>query len=100
MKLVDVDKLNFPNTAIFDMKLHGDVVPMVRLLDLQQLVPAVDAVPVVRCKDCRYWRHEVDTHTHWVCTMYSFNERLTHTTPDFFCAGGLRRDDNADGKAR
>ena len=88
MKLIDVDKLKFPNIAIFDMKLHGTVVPMVRLIDLQKLVPAVDAVKVVRCKDCQYWRQEVDTHTHWVCTQHSFNERLMHTTPDFFCADG------------
>ena len=64
------------------------------------VVPTVDAVEVVRCRDCRYWRQEVDPHTHWVCTQHSFNERMMHTTPDFFCAGGLRRDDNVDGKAR
>ena len=46
MRLFDVDKLKFPNIAIFDMKLHGVTVPMVRLIDLQMLMPTVDAVPV------------------------------------------------------
>ena len=46
MRLIDVDKLKFPNIAIFDMKLHGVTVPMVRLIDLQMLMPTVDAVPI------------------------------------------------------
>lgn len=47
-KLIDVDSLKFPNIAIFNMKLHGTVVPMVRLLDLQMLMPTVDATSVAR----------------------------------------------------
>ena len=46
MRLIDTDKLKFPNIAIFDMKLHGVTVPMVRLLDLKELMPTVDAVPL------------------------------------------------------
>lgn len=46
MRLIDTDKLKFPNIAIFDMKLHGATVPMVRLIDLQMLMPTVDAVPL------------------------------------------------------
>ena len=46
MKLVDLDRLKWPNIAIFDMNLHGECVPMVRLSDLQTLTP-VDAAPVV-----------------------------------------------------
>ena len=46
MRLIDADKLKFPNIAIFDMKLHGVTVPMVRLIDLQMHMPTVDAVPL------------------------------------------------------
>ena len=46
MRLIDADKLKFPNIAIFDMKLHGVTVPMARLIDLQMLMPTVDAAPV------------------------------------------------------
>ncbi len=46
MRLIDTDTLKFPNIAIFDMKLHGVTVPMVRLIDLQMLMPTVDAIPV------------------------------------------------------
>lgn len=46
MRLIDTDKLKFPNIAVFEMKLHGTMVPMVRLIDLKELMPTVDAVPV------------------------------------------------------
>ena len=49
-RLIDTDALRFPNITIFDMKLHGVTVPMVRLIDLKELVPTVDAVPVVHGK--------------------------------------------------
>lgn len=54
--------------------------------------PVVDAVEVVRCKDCRYWRKEVTTTEHWVCTQHSNEKRTFYTLPTFFCADGLRRD--------
>ena len=50
--------------------------------------PTVDAVPVVRCKDCQ-WRHD-DSSTMWLPCM----ER--ETPNDWFCADGERR---TDGKA-
>ena len=46
MRLIDTDDLKFPNIAIFNMKLHGVYVPMIRLLDVQELIPTVDAIPV------------------------------------------------------
>ena len=57
------------------------------------LKPTVDAVPVVRCKDCRYWRQEVGPTVHWVCAQHSFDGRYMYTTPDFFCADGTRAED-------
>lgn len=63
-KYVDVESLHFPNICIFDMTLHGATVPMVRLVDLQKLVPAADVKPVIHahwyvddgcvyCSNCR-----------------------------------------------
>lgn len=49
---------------------------------------AVDAVRVVRCKDCAFWRKEVSGIKHWVCIQHSFYGREMHTMPDFFCKDG------------
>lgn len=65
-------------------------------------MPTVDAVPVVRCKDCKYYR---------VSAMLAPNKfcfRLKHPVegrpigynfaPDDFCSYGERRDDDDDAK--
>jgi len=53
------------------------------------VMPAVDAVPVVRCKDCRYWYAEIGASTGWLPCQEIATER------DWFCASGKRRDDDA-----
>ena len=46
--------------------------------------PTVDAVPVVRCKDCRHWyKHHC---AHGICATEK-------TNPDWFCADGERREE-------
>lgn len=47
--------------------------------------PAVDAVPVVRCKDCIYWHGTNDG-----CSCLGFYPR-----PDWYCADGKERDDES-----
>lgn len=55
-------------------------------------IPEVDAVEVVRCKDCReYLKSEYDF---YYCDAFSDpdeNEWIA-TKPDFFCANGKRAD--------
>lgn len=50
--------------------------------------PTVDAVPVVRCKECR-WRHD-DSSTMWLPCME------IKTSDDWFCADGERRSNETD----
>ncbi len=47
-------------------------------------VPAVDAVPVVRCKNCKYAQHDVMYHDIWCNGIIR--------QPEWFCADGKRRD--------
>lgn len=52
-------------------------------------VPVVDAVPVVRCKDCR-WRTGLEEHTAWhPCDEMAVND-------NWFCADGEKKDDVSD----
>lgn len=51
-------------------------------------IPAADVVPVVRCKDCKYWQDNNDNYPHEEC-------RWGHgETPDAddFCSYGERRE--------
>lgn len=47
--------------------------------------PTIDAVPVVRCRECKYWLGE------HVCDLDCNHE--THTGPDDFCSRGQRKED-------
>lgn len=59
--------------------------------------PAVDAVPVVRCGECRYWDRFPScsaTPQYHACKRRIFAK--VHTTRDDFCSKGERKD--SDGK--
>ena len=50
------------------------------ITDLVKGIPAVDAVPVVRCKDCKYAQHDVMYDDLWCDGMIR--------QPDWYCADG------------
>jgi hypothetical protein len=76
MRLVDADKARecFGGDGV-----TGSV--MQRMFDS---LPTIDAVPVVRCRECKYWLGE------HVCDLDCNHE--THTGPDDFCSRGQRKE--------
>lgn len=75
-------------------------------LDEIEEAPAVDAVEVVRCKDCKHWNNETgwcNTHSHFVtsdgdaCHPWESDEWKMFPE-DYYCADGERKegDGNAD----
>ena len=52
-------------------------------------LPTVDAVEVVRCKNCQYWNPRYETMG--MCMKH--NSIVTFTKPDFFCAWGKDKND-------
>lgn len=63
----------------------GALSTFLRVLDI---TPTADAVPVVRCKDCKYWG-EVGT----VCRKLDNVMFWYGTDPTDFCSFAERRDD-------
>lgn len=67
--------------------------------DLRQM-PSADAVPVVRCKDCKWW-DRIDNGSYGYChackhAFYSSNWEISiyrRYKEDWFCADGERRAD-------
>ena len=91
-RLIDADaaKLTANDYAMFRCQLGG-LVDVVEFLDD---APTVDAVPVVRCKDCRHWHKDTV-----FCDYMSYgkaSERVNWYADDF-CSYGERKDgdDNA-----
>lgn len=65
------------------------------------IAPTVDAVPVVRCKDCKYFQHDGRTSVFiggkyvksgW-CTRRILYDKEYRMPPDGFCSCGRRKED-------
>lgn len=72
------------------------------VLEYAEQLPTVDAVPVVRCKDCRYSRERHENECFYlaegvlICTSSEATDDCWNAVwPDHFCSYGERRNDNA-----
>lgn len=54
--------------------------------DVLNGLPAADAVPVVRCKDCRYW--DTFPSSSLAPEFHKCKGLGVHTVADFFCSKG------------
>ena len=87
MRLIDADALI--------ARLKKD--PLFRLVEQYGITgvieaePTIDAVPVVRCKDCKYITYYYCTCPHWDSDQYIYPE----VDENDFCSYGERRIDNA-----
>lgn len=57
----------------------------IKVLDMIKQEPAADVVEVVRCKECKYWRHEEDLD--FVCDRH-----YGYRTSMDFCSNGVRKE--------
>lgn len=53
--------------------------------------PEIDAVPVLRCKNCEYWKHNSFVLEHDYCELTS-----TECNGSHFCSWGEKRNDETD----
>ena len=87
MRLIDADKFIL---ALMDASLSS--VDEDTILDLVDSVPAVDAVPVVRCKDCKYAQNDYDGFS----TTVGCNMLKCATGWHSFCSYGERKEGGAE----
>lgn len=88
MRLIDADALGVTD---FELVLcDGDYKELCKTLIAKvEAAPTIDAVPVVRCKDCKYC-HIEDEYEAWC--HGGLPAVLTRATEDF-CSHGKRRED-------
>ena len=56
-------------------------------------LPKVDAVEVVRCKDCKHWKCIDGLNPHWECQIFcGLHDYGYLTGADDFCSYGERKD--------
>lgn len=104
MRLIDADELEL---EAYGLWVHGTLEAKYRMNALKDLIdqaPTIDAVPIVRCKDCRYSEilrdSELRKESPWCYYMEHCRLCLCHdlgedepllTEDDFYCAYGERK---------
>ena len=90
-RLIDADKLltNAINISNWEGQIILSAVPTTDIF----AAPTVDAVPVVRCRDCKYYKPQKKS-AHWENRANYCNRVVTiKTQPDDFCSYGKRKED-------
>lgn len=91
-RLIDADeaKLTANDYGMFRCQLGG----LVDVVEFLNDMPTVDAVPVVRCRDCRHWHKDTVS-----CGYMSYGEASERVNwyADDFCSYGERKDGDDNG---
>ena len=91
-RLIDADaaKLTANDYGMFRCQLGG----LVDVVEFLNDMPTVDAVKVVRCKDCKHYKPQKKS-AHWENRANYCNRIVTiKMRPDDFCSYGERKDDD------
>ena len=102
-RLIDANalKIAFKCREMEDIDLYGGVhiAECFQGYEANEIVdkmPTVDAVEVVRCKDCKYYKPRHQS-AHWKQTALCCTRTAwVNYPPDGFCSYGERRTDNAE----
>lgn len=98
MRIIDADELIRKMRNDVPIKLFGSMKNLGNVIGIVEDAPTVDAVGVVRCKDCKHYipRIKVPTDsgvfTVKICSRIS---RIGITNPEWYCAYGERADDGS-----
>ena len=87
-RLIDVDE------AVINFGFEWDDIPPTReeFVYFLKKQPTINAVPVVRCKDCKYYKPQKKS-AHWENRTNYCNRVVTiKAQPDDFCSYGERKD--------
>lgn len=79
MRLIDADELFFSITDSIDQGIAETA---------RDEAPTVDAVPVIRCKDCKHWQKSVINYNEYVCYWGGYVKQ-----EDDFCSWGERKEE-------
>lgn len=82
----------FPN-GVFFVNENNPIKSLDELIERIHKAPTLDAVEVVRCKDCKHYKPH-NRSAKWHCkALYCCRITVMKTNPDDFCSYGERRTD-------
>lgn len=90
MRLIDADTISY---YYYRLLTTPNSIKIAVPKDKIEAMPIIDAVPVVRCKDCNYydrsWFDKLEKNNNHYCPIID-----SVTDINFFCAKGERRSEN------
>ena len=95
MRLIDANRLFDSMRRIKGQFVAGvgDVVNTIDVFEQIKDAPTVDAVEVVRCGRCEWWKCNPNTEEYGVCKKVSYDDFEVVMDSDDFCSYGVRRED-------
>lgn len=97
MRLIDADRLS---EAIYDnvsAQYEDAVCAKEDCLTEIDVAPTVDAVPVVRCRECEYAFKSGSSITGIRCEVWGTYDLFHACEPDWFCSHGKRKEGAGNG---
>ena len=95
MRLIDADKFEVYSYTFTSLDFDAGVLSVLEKLDA---APTIDAVPVVRCKDCKYYYWEQEPcHGKTVHYCELPHMRGVEVFKEFFCYYGKRKEGDGNG---
>lgn len=85
MRPIDADEVKLPK-GFFE-----NVTTVPRFYGWLDTIPTIDAAPIVRCKDCRYFLGS-DAECALILTRLHFYEKDKRWTEESYCSWGERKD--------
>lgn len=91
MRLIDADALNLD----YEVDMADDWKTAHEIANVVKYAPTIDAVEVVRCRDCKYQDKGENESEAWnTCGLRPWVH--VPTSDDHFCASGERKDGDSD----
>lgn len=86
MRLIDADALKFDIMCVYGSN--------PQYINWLNHAPTVDAVPVIRCKDCKYYRADGDCWHEWDNDgRIYYQSIIEEPNPDDYCSKAERREE-------
>lgn len=95
MRLIDADVFNRKLEDEFHGMISDEGLKIYKIIQRIDETPTIDAVPVVRCKDCKYYRNHPNgmcyAHTEPHENAKGYKGEAVCIEPDDFCSYGEKK---------
>lgn len=90
VRLIDADAIE--HCLVIGGRRHGKTIISEIIRRAIQAAPTVDAVPVVRCKDCKWFSKGDNGFDAWECCTFTFGKYI-NVDENHFCSWAERKDE-------